>query len=37
MQQSDKYYIVIHVNKNFLIIFTFGPFSDVEKIQIKLK
>ena len=36
VEQSDKYYNVIHVNENFLVIFTFGFFSDVEKIQKKL-
>ena len=35
VEQSDKYYNVIHVNENFLVIFTFGFFSDVEKIQKK--
>ena len=37
VEQSDKYYNVIHVNENFLVIFTFGFFSDVEKIQKKVK
>jgi hypothetical protein len=37
VEQSDKYYNVIHVNENFLVIFTFGFFSDVEKIQKKEK
>ena len=37
VEQSDKYYNAIHVNENFLVIFTFGFFSDVEKIQKKVK
>ena len=37
VEQSDKYHNVIHVNENFLVIFTFGFFSDVEKIQKKVK
>ena len=36
-EESDKYHNVIHVNDNFLVIFTFGFFSDVEKIQKKVK
>ena len=37
VEQSDKYYNVIHVNENFLVIFTFGFFSDVEKKKKKVK
>ena len=37
VEQSDKYYNVIHVNENFLVIFTFGFFSYVEKKKKKVK
>ena len=37
LEQSEKYYNLIQVNENFVVIFSFGFFSDVEKIQKKIK
>ena len=37
LEKSDKYYNLIQVNETFLVIFSFGFFSDVEKIQKKIK
>ena len=37
LEQSEKYYNLIQVNENFVVIFTFGFFSDIEKIQKKIK
>ena len=35
LEQSEKYYNLIQVNENFVVIFSFGFFSDIEKIQKK--
>ena len=37
LEQSEKYYNLIQVNENFVVIFSFGFFSDIEKIQKKIK
>ena len=37
LEQSEKYYNLIQVNENFVVIFSFGFCSDIEKIQKKIK
>ena len=37
MEKSEKYQNLIHTNENFVIIFSFGFFVDIEKIQKKMK
>ena len=37
LEKSEKYYNLIQVNENFVVIFSFGFFSDIEKIQKKIK
>jgi len=37
LENSEKYYNLIQVNENFVVIFSFGFFSDIEKIQKKIK
>ena len=37
LEQSEKYHNLIQVNENFVVIFSFGFFSDIEKIQKKIK
>ena len=37
IEKYEKYHNIIQVNEQFLVIFTYGFFSDFEKIQKKLK
>ena len=37
MENSNKYYNIIHVNESFVFIFSIGFLNDIEKIQKKLK
>ena len=37
LEQSEKYYNLIQVNENFVVIFSFGFFSDIEKKKKKIK
>ena len=37
LEQTEKYNHLIQVNENFVVIFSFGFFSDIEKIQKKIK
>ena len=37
IEKCDKYYNLIQVNEYFVIIFSFGFFSDIDKIQKKAK
>ena len=37
LENLEKYYNLIQVNENFVVIFSFGFFSDIEKIQKKIK
>ena len=37
IEKCDKYYNIIQVNDYFIIIFSFGFFSDIDKIQKKVK
>ena len=37
MENSNKYYNIIHVNESFVFIFSIGFLTDIEKIQKKMK
>ena len=37
VEKCEKYYNIINVNEYFIIVFSFGFFSDVDKLQKKIK